>query len=121
MREPPNDHDLEWVREQIIIRARARKRRRRGFTSERPTRWAPRAVLTPTSHTCFNDADAWRFIADQAEAGAEIGIVALEKPPDCIGYVMLVPGGDGRRKIYIKVELAPDGSIIARSFHYSDY
>lgn len=120
MQEPPDEIDLDWVRAEIVRRARNKNLRTVEFTPDRPSHWSPRQVMTPEFGLPFTDVAAWQFIAEQAESGAKIEVIPLENPPGSVGYVMTAVGGNGKADIYIKIELGGDGGILGRSFHYSE-
>ena len=87
------------------------------FSSKRPVRWHPTSVCDLGSTTPFTESGAWEFIACHIEDGTQIKTITLDKPPDKIGYVMLV-GGNCNEKIYIKLEIVGE-KVFGRSFHAS--
>ena len=73
----------------------------------------------PHSGEVFTERGAWHFIADVLENGHPVDAVVLENPQGKTGYVMLVDIGPDVPKLYIKFQFG-SGTIIGRSFHYSE-
>ena len=67
----------------------------------------------------FTHEGAWEFIADKLEAGHAVDVVELRKPQGAKGYVMNFRLGPDDPLLYVKLQLG-SGTVIGRSFHYSD-
>lgn len=106
------------IRKRLTLLCRSSRKRTSIFTKKRPNRWSPTSICRPGSIDPFTEAGAWEFIATCLEDGVEIEVITLDKPPDKIGYVMLVPCDHGE-KIYIKLEIVGD-MVFGRSFHVSE-
>lgn len=106
------------IRKRLTLLCRSSRKRTSIFTKKRPNRWSPTSICRPGSIDPFTEAGAWEFVAICLEDGVEIEVITLDKPPDKIGYVMLVPGDHGE-DIYIKLEIVGD-KVVGRSFHVSE-
>ena len=113
----------DGIRKELAELARSKKTRTRDFSKGQPTRWKHYEVenITPSSIFIpyFTEDGAWQFIADQLDSGHEVEEIKLAKPPGTVGYVMRIFAGDGKPKIYIKLQKG-NGKVIGRSFHYDD-
>ena len=109
------------TRRQLALLARSGRSRRTEFSSEAPTDWRPQTVRRPEGgfSPFFTDAAAWELIADKLEAGHEVEVVELRKPPGAKGYVMKIRLASTELPLYVKLQLG-SGKVIGRSFHYSD-
>ena len=110
------------ARWQLALLARRADSRNTEFSSERPTKWQPEQVRDPEGYfspSFFTDGGAWELIADKLEAGHDVEVVALHKPPGAKGYVMHIRLGSDEPLLYVKLQLGR-GKVIGRSFHYSD-
>ena len=101
----------------------ARARARRCSAGSGPptgvrTRYATNPQGTLDSH--FTDSTAWDFIAERIEAGEEVKVIELEKPPGAQGVVMRIDLGSDVPTLYVKLQLGA-GKIIGRSFHNSKH
>ena len=67
----------------------------------------------------FTEFSAWNLIADELEAGCDVRVIELEKPPGNLGYVLEIELEATEPPLYVKLELG-SGIIFGRSFHYSD-
>lgn len=76
----------------------------------------PRRGMAPF----FTATTAWEFIASRLEAGEEVEVINLRKPPGSKGYVMKIDLELGLPKLYVKLQLVSK-KVIGRSFHYSEY
>ncbi len=72
--------------------------------------------MNPKTEMFFDDIGAWHYIAELAEGGHAIEVIALEKPAGKEGCVMTIELPSGQ--LYIKVQLNGN-AIYGRSFHYS--
>lgn len=107
------------LRTQIAALCRRRSVRSSTFTSEEPTVWRPQTIENPRTGLYFSDDSAWELIAALVEAGHEVRVVSLRKPPGAVGYELTyeIPNGS----IYMKFQLSPGRNLIlGRSFHWSD-
>ena len=86
-----------------------------------PTQWQPQQVRDPEGGISpyFTDGGAWELIADKLEAGHDVEVVELRKPPGAKGYVMHIRLGPNEPLLYVKLQLG-SGKVIGRSFHYSN-
>jgi len=84
-----------------------------------PHRWYPREVIDPDTAEPFTEIAAWDFVVSRLEQDFPLKVLAMEKPAGSWAGVMLVPG-EGKRRIYIKVQVFK-GAAMGRSFHYSDF
>ena len=66
----------------------------------------------------FTNATAWDFIVSRLEAGEEVKVIEMRKPPGARGYVMTIDLGPSLPELYVKRELRAT-KVIGRSFHYS--
>lgn len=111
----------EATRHELVILARRPRARTSAFSRERPSDWRPSQVRNPNgildSH--FTDLTAWELIAERLEAGEEVEVITLRKPPGASGYVMRVRLESDMPELYIKLQLGA-GRIFGRSFHYSE-
>lgn len=109
------------TRKQLVVLARRPRSRSKAFTSDRPTKWHPTQVRNPNGvlDTHFTDATAWEFIASRLEAGEEVEVLELQKPPGANGYVMKIDLGSGLPELYVKLQVV-SARVIGRSFHYSE-
>jgi hypothetical protein len=107
------------VRHQLAVLARRRQARITAFSHEVPTKWNVYQVRNPETELPFTDESAWEFIAQLLEQGHPLIATQLRKPPNAIGYEMLVVLEDKRPKLYVKLQLGA-GRVIGRSFHYSE-
>lgn len=112
----------EETRRQLAILAKRSRARTSVFSRERPTDWRPNQVRNPkgTLDSHFTDSTAWDFIAERIEAGEEVKVIELEKPPGRKGYVMRIDLGSDVPTLYVKLQLGA-GKIIGRSFHNSKH
>ena len=110
------------TRHELALLARRPKARFTEFSPMRPTDWRPWQVRNPRGYldTYFTDEAAWELIATKLESRYPVEVVLLQKPPGRKGYVMKIDLGDGERRLYVKLQLG-SGTIIGRSFHYSEY
>jgi len=106
------------IRERLAMLCRSARKRTSIFTKKRPNKWSPTSICRPGSIEPFTEAGAWEFIACCLQAGVKIETIPLDKPPDKIGYVMLVPGNHGE-DVYIKLEIVGE-MVFGRSFHVSE-
>ena len=86
-----------------------------------PTKWQPNQVRNPEGGSFwpyFSDGAAWELIADKLEAGHDVEVVTLRKPPGAKGYVMKICLGPDEPLLYVKLQLGRN-KVIGRSFHYS--
>ena len=109
------------TRKHLVVLARRSRSRSKAFTTGRPTKWHPTQVRNPNGvlDTHFTDATAWEFIASRLEAGEEVEVIDLQKPPGTKGYVMKIDLGSGLPELYVKLQVV-SARIIGRSFHYSE-
>lgn len=110
------------TRNQLALLARRSRARTSAFSRRRPTDWRPTTVRNPEGvlDTHFTDSTAWEFIATRLEASEEVEVISLRQPPGAKGYVMKIDLGAGVPALYVKLQLG-SGTIIGRSFHYSEY
>jgi hypothetical protein len=98
--------------------ARNPRCRQSKHTPQRPCEWNPMGTATPTDPTyCFTGPGAWAFIAEYLESTGDIYSIALDKPPNGIGYVIFLPATPVWRGLYAKFEVAGVG-LYGRSFHH---
>ena len=111
----------EATRRQLVILARRPRARSSEFSRERPTDWRPNQVRNPNGilDRHFTDLTAWELIAERLEAGEEVEVIELRKPPGARGYVMRIHLESDLPELYIKLQLGA-GRIFGRSFHYSE-
>lgn len=111
---------IEAARPQMAKLASTRRSRTTEFSEKFPTEWQPRAVVDPrsTSGEVFTDDSAWEFISELLSSGYPIKEIDLKHPPGKKGYEMVVSGANGKRDIYIKLQLR-SGEVHGRSFHES--
>lgn len=99
--------------------ARSRRTRREGFTKEAPTKWHPTSLRHPDGEgEPFTFDNCWDWLADRIDAGVQVQVIVLKKPPGKRGFVMLLPGY-GDQVIYVKLQLGAD-LVHGRSFHESN-
>ena len=110
--------DLDVVRAEIGRLARRKDMRIVPRSPRMPCRWYPTTVTNPETGLPFDDISAWHRIAELAEAGHAIEVIALEQPQGQMGYVMIQDLGSDTPALYTKVQLQR-GRIYGRSFHYS--
>ena len=110
------------TRQQLAHLARSSRTRTTAFSPQGPTEWRPHDVRDPTGgfSPTFTDGAAWELIADLLDAGHEVEVVELRKPPGAKGYVMKIALGHDEPTLYVKLQLR-GREIVGRSFHYSDY
>ena len=113
------DDDLLQIRKQLVALIKQRKRVT-DWSKERPNDWRPTQVTHPSSGLPFTPNGAWQFIEEKLEEGHLLEEVILDTPPGKKGYVMKINLGANQRKLYIKLQLG-SGTVIARSFHYSEF
>ena len=91
--------------------------RGRAFSRSRPTDWRPTTVRNPEGllDTHFTDSTAWELIAARLEAGEEVEVIELRKPPGAKGYVIKIDMGADVPVLYVKLQLGA-GRILGRSF-----
>ena len=107
--------DLRAIRHQLILLARRKKCRKRGW----PNHWRPTGVTNPADGNPFTQDGAWEFIAELLENGIDFEHKILDEPEEgANAYVIEKSLGD--RILYIKLQLG-SGCVIGRSFHYSCY
>ena len=110
------------TRHQLVVLARRPSARTSDFIRARPTDWRPTDVRNPNgildSH--FTNSTAWELIAERLEAGEEVEVIELRKPPGASGYVMRIQLAADLPELYIKLQLGA-GKIFGRSFHYSEH
>jgi hypothetical protein len=96
-------------------------RRSRGRALGWPRDWRPGTTVDPRDpdNQVFTEVGAWEFVAELLEGGHAIQEIELDNPRGKTGYVMLASGGAQRPEIYIKLQLG-SGTVIGRSFHYSE-
>lgn len=84
--------------------------------------WRPTEVRNPTAvlDTHFTEETAWEFIASRLEAGEEVEVIELKKPPGAKGYVMKIALGSDLPKLYVKLSMG-SARVFGRSFHYSEH
>ena len=109
------------TRRQLVLLARRSHARKTDFSPQLPTEWRPEEVRRPEGgfSPYFTDGAAWEFIADRLEAGHEVEVVSLRKPPNAKGYVMKIELAPGTPMLYVKLQLR-SGQVVGRSFHYSN-
>lgn len=109
------------TRNQLVVLARHSWSRTSDSTPFRPTKWKPGEVRNPDGvlDTQFTDSTAWEFIASRLEAGEEVEVINLRKPPGSKGYVMKIDLGVDLPELYVKLQLVSK-KVIGRSFHYSE-
>ena len=109
------------TRNQLVLSARRPNSRKVDWSDASPTDWQPSTLRNPKVilDQYFTPLSAWEFIAEQLEAGCEVEVVELRKPPGKNAYVMKIEIDQDLPRVYIKVELR-SGKIWGRSFHYSD-
>ena len=113
----------ESLRRQIARAARRPRLRKRGnFSPGRPTKWQPTQVIDPAAGLDgpFTNAGAWELIASKLDHGHDVEVINLRKPRGARGYVMKIRIDPNAPMLYVKVEFRA-GSIIGRSFHYSEH
>lgn len=95
--------------------------RKTHFTPTRPTKWLPRTVPNPSDSFWgyFTREGAWELIVNYLKGGHPVEKVAMNKPPNTTGYVMLIRLHPDEPEIYIKLEI-DRGHIWGRSFHLSN-
>ena len=110
------------IRSQLALLARRPYARKTAFTASVPTDWRPQQVRNPSGELdeYFTDAAAWELIAAKLEQGHPMEEVTLRKPPGRTGYVMKFRLAGDDRLVYVKLQLG-SGTVIGRSFHYSEY
>jgi hypothetical protein len=110
------------TRNQLILLVRRPKSRHVQWTPESPTDWQPSSVRNPKGilDQYFTPSSAWEFIAEQLEAGCEVEVVEIRKPPGKKAYVMKIEVDENLARVYVKFE-HKSGKIWGRSFHYSDH
>lgn len=113
---PPDE--FASVRQEILTLLE-RGRRNAEFSRKAPTRWNPFQVLSPETGMPYSDVGAWDLIAELLRAGHPLECIDLDKPIGKKGYVMKFRISVGRPPLYIKLQLG-SGSVLGRSFHYSD-
>ena len=117
------DHDgiNAETRRQLALLAKRPGARATAFSQREPTDWRPSQVRRPEGgfSPYFTDAAAWELIAGKLEAGHEVTVVELRKPPGAKGYVMKIDLGQDSPTLYVKLQLRP-GQVVGRSFHYSE-
>ena len=67
----------------------------------------------------FTRAAAWELVAEKLDAGHEVEVVELRKPPGAKGYVMKIDLGPDVPTLYVKLQLRGK-HVVGRSFHYSE-
>jgi len=108
-------HDAQGIRHELWVLARRRSARVLGW----PRDWKPTQVVDPRTGKPFTPVGAWEFVVELLESGIEIETKVLDPPEEGkLAYVIHAPLG--RRNLYVKLQLG-SGSIIGRSFHYSEY
>ncbi len=92
------------------------------FSRSRPTDWRPGQVRNPQDLLVgyFTESAAWELIAERLEAGQDLEVVSLNRPPGKKAYVMLIDLEEASPPLYVKLELGA-GKIYGRSFHYSTH
>lgn len=110
------------TRNQLALLARRSRARTSAFRRSRPTDWRPASVRNPEGvlDTHFTNTTAWEFIAARLEAGEPVEVIDLYRPQGAKGYVMKITLGANVPTLYVKLQLV-SGTIIGRSFHYSEY
>lgn len=110
------------TRHQLVVLARRSRARTSAFSRSRPTDWRPTTVRNPEGllDTHFTDSTAWELVAARLEAGEEVEVIELRKPPGAKGYVIKIDMGADVPVLYVKLQLCA-GRILGRSFHYSEY
>ena len=110
------------IRKELALLARRSSARFTRFSTSMPTDWRPQQVRNPWGvlDEYFTDAAAWELIAARLEEGHPVDVVSLRKPPGRKGYVMKIPLGDDVPPVYVKLQLG-SGTVIGRSFHYSEH
>ena len=110
------------IRKQLVLLARRSSARVTAFSASAPTDWRPQQVRNPSGvlDDYFTEAAAWELIAAKLEEGHPVEEVALRRPPGRKGYVMKIPLGVDDPPVYVKLQLGA-GTVIGRSFHYSEY
>lgn len=110
--------DLEGIRRELAILCGRARSRALGW----PRDWRPTSVVNPKDEDgqVFTEVGPWTFVAELLESGHPIQEIDLDHPPGKKGYVLLVPGAEGRPEIYVKLQLG-SGKVLGRSFHYSEH
>lgn len=110
------------TRHQLVVFARRKGARSAAFTRDRPTVWQPTKVRNPNGvlDGYFSNATAWEFIASRLEAGEEVEVIELRRPPGAKAYVMRIDVGSGLPELYVKLQMT-SAKVIGRSFHYSEH
>ena len=112
------------TRRQLALLARRSGSRKTESSARLPTKWQPQQVRDPEASEeslslYFTDGGAWELIAGKLEAGHDVEVVELRKPPGAKGYVMKIRLGPSLPLLYVKLQLV-NGKLFGRSFHYSD-
>ena len=119
--EGANDDINAETRRQLAQFARSARTRTTDFSPNEPTDWRPTQVRRPEGgfSPYFTDAAAWELIADKLDAGHDVDVVELRKPPGAKGYVMKIDLGRDVPPLYVKLQLRRR-QVVGRSFHYSE-
>src|SRR5713101_5381429 len=108
---------LDSIRRDLALLCQRSRARVLGW----PCDWRPGTVVDPRDpdYQVFTEVGAWEFIAELLESGHAIQEIELENPRGKTGYIILAGGRVKRPDIYIKLQIG-SGTVIGRSFHYSE-
>jgi hypothetical protein len=112
------DADWDSVRQELIRLAMKKQCRRTDWSSAIPCDWAPQTVWDPRFGMFFTDAGAWAYIIDLLESGREFTAAKLKRPPETVGYEIVLRLALNLPELYIKIQIFQE-KIWGRSFHNS--
>ncbi len=112
---PPADVDAE-SRRHLASLCRNKKCRQVVFSRERPSEFRPWEISSQVTGMAMTEVEAWTFAANLLDGGHPVDVIALQKPPGKLAYVLVIETTATWCGVYIKLELGGKG-VFCRSFH----
>lgn len=108
------------IRRQLVTLIR-RGRRKRVFTTKRPTDVRFQQVLHPESGFPLTPTSMWGEIVRLLESEIPLTEIELEQPPGERAWVFLARLASESPLLYVKLQILGGSTVVLRSFHPSEH